>query len=174
MSADGRPPPAAPAPDAGGPEVVGDDEQSAVALDVDRLAELARGVLRAEGLAGGCELSLRFVDEEVMAGLNREHMGGDGPTDVLAFPIDGPDAVAGPSAGGAPAMPSLVGDVVVCPAVARRNARARGGRTDDELALLVVHGVLHVLGMDHAEPEEAAAMQARERALLADLGTPHG
>jgi probable rRNA maturation factor len=152
--------------------VVADEEQSAVELDVDRLAELARRVLRAEGLDASCELSLRFVDEEAMTALNREHMGGEGPTDVLAFPIDGLDAVGGPPSGGAAGMPVLLGDVVVCPAVAERNAGARGQRTVDELALLVVHGVLHVLGMDHAEPEEAAAMQARERALLADHAGP--
>ncbi|MBW3547173.1 MAG: rRNA maturation RNase YbeY [Actinobacteria bacterium] len=134
------------------------------------MIELARAVLRAEGLPAGCELSLRFVDEEAMTVLNREHMGGDGATDVLAFPIDGVEAATGGvTAGGAPEMPVLLGDVVVCPAVARRNAEAGGASTLDELALLVVHGILHVLGMDHAEPREAAAMQARQRALLADL-----
>jgi probable rRNA maturation factor len=60
----------------------------------------------------------------------------------------------------------LLGDVVVCPAVAARQAPTHAGSYDDELALLVVHGVLHVLGMDHAEPDEAARMQARERELL--------
>ncbi|HEX8581809.1 MAG TPA: rRNA maturation RNase YbeY, partial [Acidimicrobiales bacterium] len=63
--------------------------------------------------------------------------------------------------------PILLGDVVICPAVARRNAGEHGVTYEDELALLVVHGVLHVLGQDHAEPEEAAAMQAEERDLLA-------
>jgi probable rRNA maturation factor len=63
--------------------------------------------------------------------------------------------------------PLLLGDVVICPAVAARNAPTHAGTYDDELALLVVHGVLHVLGMDHAEPEEEAAMQAKERDLLA-------
>jgi probable rRNA maturation factor len=63
-------------------------------------------------------------------------------------------------------MPLLLGDVVVCPSVAERQAPEHAGGYDDELALLVVHGVLHVLGHDHAEPEETAVMQARERALL--------
>ena len=103
-------------------------------------------------------------------------MGADGPTDVLAFPIDDP-AVAGrwPDAGTTgpdrdepdPSdLPLLLGDVIVCPAVAARQAPEHAGTLEDELALLVVHGVLHVLGHDHAEPEEAAVMQARERALL--------
>ena len=168
--ADGQPPPALPPQATGEPDVVGHDEQSQVEVDVDGLVELARGVLRAEGLPSGCELSLRLVDEEAMTVLNRDHMDGDGPTDVLAFPLDGLDAAAGGApAGGAPGMPLLLGDVVVCPAVARRNAVARGAGTGDELALLVVHGILHVLGMDHAEPDEAAAMQARERAHLGEL-----
>lgn len=165
---DGHPPPAALPHAPGEPDVVGYDEQSELEIDVDFLVELARAVLCAEGLPAGCELSLRFVDEAAMTVLNREHMGGDGSTDVLAFPIDGLEAAAGgATAGSAPEMPLLLGDVVVCPAVARRNAGARGAGTLEELALLVVHGILHVLGMDHAEPQEAAAMQARERALLA-------
>ena len=68
----------------------------------------------------------------------------------------------------------LLGDVVICPTVARRNAPEHAGTYEDELALLVVHGVLHVLGMDHAEPDETAAMQARERELLATLHRPSG
>ena len=100
----------------------------------------------------------------------------EGPTDVLAFPIDDPiDAGRWPDSGSTGPdreppelgeLPLLLGDVVVCPAVAARQAPTHAGSYDDEIALLVVHGVLHVLGMDHAEPEEAAAMQARERELL--------
>ena len=80
-----------------------------------------------------------------------------GPTDVLSFPLD-------PDPGPEPSL-RLLGDVVICPAVALRNAAGPAGY-EGELALLVVHGVLHVLGMDHADPEEAATMQARERELL--------
>ena len=99
-----------------------------------------------------------------MAGLNREWMGHDGPTDVLAWPLDGaaPDAVAG----GLPGVPLLLGDVAVCPAVAGRQAATAGHDLADELALLVVHGVLHVLGHDHDGPAAEAAMQARETAHL--------
>ncbi len=134
------------------------DEQADEPVDADRWARLAAGVLEAEGTTAG-ELNLLFVDEAAMAELNQAHLGHEGPTDVLSFPIDGPGS--DPDA--------LVGDVVVCPAVARRNAPTHAGTYEDELALLVVHGVLHVLGHDHEEPDGEAAMQARERALLAQL-----
>ena len=111
-----------------------------------------------------------------MADLNQRFMGKDGATDVLAFPLDDPiDAGRFPDAGSTgpdrdppeiTELPLLLGDVVICPAVAARQAPEHAGSYDDEVALRVVHGVLHVLGMDHAEPEEAAAMQARERELL--------
>ena len=177
------------------------DEQSAVPVDVAHLLQLAEAVLDAEGVRGECELSLYFLDEVPMAELNERFMGARGATDVLAFPIDedlvdpgrSPDAGAtGPDR--APVDPSevpvLLGDVLVCPAVAARNAASRAAReaageppdehdtpngaTDvaDELALLVVHGTLHVLGMDHGDPTAAAAMQARERELLARFHAP--
>ena len=136
------------------PVVVASDEQDTEPVDVDRWSGLATAVLVDEGVEG--ELNLLFVDEDAMAALNQEHMGHDGPTDVLSFPIDGPDAGAD----------GLLGDVVVCPAVARRNAPDHAGTYEDELALLVVHGVLHVLGHDHAEAAEAAVMRARESAHL--------
>ena len=100
-----------------------------------------------------------------------------GATDVLAFPIDAPDADVAAQVQGAPRgpdrsppdpgdMPLLLGDVVVCPAVAQRQAPQHAGTLDDELALLVVHGTLHVLGHDHDTPEATAAMRARALELL--------
>ena len=161
----------------GEPEVFCADEQSDVPLELDRWQDLAMQVLRDEGVRGLAELSILFVAEQEMAELNRDYMGKDGPTDVLAFPIDAHDvtqvvAPAGATRGPDRApidpgeLPLLLGDVVVCPAVARRQAPDHAGTLDDELALLIVHGVLHVLGRDHAEPEEAEEMRARERALL--------
>ena len=138
-----------------GPVVVGADEQDAVTIDVDRWVDLARAVLRDEGRRG--ELTLTFVDPDEIAGLNAEHLAGDGPTDVLSFPLDDDPQ---------PGVPVLLGDVVVCPAVAADQAPAHAGTLDDELALLVVHGVLHVLGHDHADDDEAAEMRGRELALL--------
>lgn len=163
-----------------GPEgeiaVFGADEQSAAPVDVDRWVTLARDVLVAEGVRGEAELSLLFVDEASIAELNKRFMASDGPTDVLAFPIDDPVVSGRWPDGGTSGpdrdepepgdLPLLLGDVVVCPAVAERQAPAHAGSYDDELALLVVHGVLHVLGHDHAEPAETAVMQQRERALL--------
>jgi probable rRNA maturation factor len=157
-------------------QVFGADEQTAAVVDVDRWVALAHAVLVAEGVQGDAELSLLFVDEATIADLNGRFMDAEGPTDVLAFPIDDP-VVAGrwPDASTAGPdrdepdpgdLPLLLGDVVVCPAVAERQAPAHAGSYEDELALLVVHGVLHVLGHDHDEPEETAIMQARERELL--------
>lgn len=153
------------------------DEQSDVELDLEQWQRLALAALLDEGVRGLCELSVLFVNEDDMADLNVLHMGAAGPTDVLAFPIDAHDVTAlvdgsGPSRGPdrAPVdpgdLPLLLGDVVVCPAVAARQASDHAGTLDDELALLIVHGVLHVLGHDHGEPDEAELMRRREREIL--------
>jgi len=137
-----------------GVTIVVSDEQDEVTVDASRWASLAHDVLVAEHHQG--ELTLTFVDREEMANLNAEHMHEMGATDVLSFPLDAADhGDAGPG-------PVLLGDVVVCPAVAAENAPTHAGTIDDELALLVVHGVLHVLGHDHAEPDETAMMRSRE------------
>jgi probable rRNA maturation factor len=157
-------------------DVVVLDEQSDHELDTDRWAHLAATALESQGVQRG-ELTLTFVDEVTIADLNREHMGQDGPTDVLSFPLDhdgNGDLTTGPD------IPILLGDVVVCPAVAARNAadHAAGatdphpghpdhdGTVEAELDLLVVHGVLHLLGHDHGEPDERERMLAAERAVL--------
>lgn len=168
------PEPATPAPAPGAPtaaaldtlDVQVGDEQDAVELDADRYAALARAVLAAEGVGGPAELTLTFVDEAAMGELNAEHMGEDGSTDVLAFPLDDPDD---PRPAG---MAALLGDIVVCPAVAQRYAQTHQRSTADELALLVVHGVLHVLGHDHADPAEAALMREHEQRHLRTLVDP--
>lgn len=155
---------------AGAVEVVVTDDRDAAdareAVDLYRWQALALAVLDGEGVVGPAELHLAFVDVGAMTALNAEHMGVEAPTDVLSFPLDAaPDPVTdGPG-------PRLLGDVVVCPAVAARQSGAgEGAAYDAEIALLVVHGVLHVLGMDHAEPDETAAMVARERLHLASIG----
>ena len=139
-----------------GVTVVGADEQSDVELDVDRWCRLAGAVVASEGARG--ELTLTFVDRDEIIVLNRDHMGVDGPTDVLSFPLDAPADTSD--------VPVLLGDVVVCPAVAAEQARGHAGMLDDELALLIVHGVLHVLGHDHADADQTTLMRGRERALL--------
>lgn len=143
-------------------------------IDLDHWIELARRVL--DGLAFGrpVEMGLRFVDPAEMADLNQQHMGQSGPTDVLSFPVDGDPRPAAASATGptgddrAPGEPTVLGDVIVCPAYAAVGAVERAIPLDDELALLIVHGILHLLGWDHAEPAETAAMQSEERRLLAE------
>ena len=163
-------------PDEGQVAVFVADEQAAHPVDEPRWARLAADALGAQGIRGEAELSLLFVDETTMAELNQRFMGHAGPTDVLAFPIDEElvDPGRWPDGGstGPPFRsdmadpPLLLGDVVICPAVAAANVASGSGSLDDEIALLVVHGILHVLGHDHADPEEEAAMKAKERDLL--------
>jgi len=156
------------------------DEQNDFSVDVDRWRRLAAHVLVAEGVRGAAELSVLFVDETTIAEMNKVHMGKDGPTDVLAFPIDSVVADESPGPGrvsrgpdrpeiDADDYPLLLGDIVVCPAVANRQAPTHAGNIDDELALLVTHGVLHVLGYDHADDDQRIAMQRRETALLEEF-----
>jgi probable rRNA maturation factor len=157
--------------------VFGSDEQDDLDVDLERWTRLAELVVREEKVPGTAELSLLFVDRETIAELNERFLGGTGPTDVLAFPMDddlvmpgrqpdqggrGPGA---PAEGGEP--PTLIGDVVVCPSVAAAQAPEHGVAVDEEIALLVVHGVLHLLNYDHADPIGEAAMQKRQRELLA-------
>lgn len=136
-------------------------------IETERWRILAEQALITEDISQG-ELSLFFIDEQVMANLNAEHMGEIGPTDVLAFPIDGPDQEIHETPTGSDQPPKLLGDVFICPSVARKNADLHGKSFEDEIALLVIHGVLHILGHDHALDEEKRVMQEREKSLLAD------
>lgn len=136
------------------------DEQDAVPVDAEALRALAAFVLAQRHVPDAMELSVLCVDRDAIAALNAHHMDAQGPTDVLAFPIDLP----GESAGGEPA---ILGDVVICPAVAAEQAPAHGTTTESELELLLVHGVLHLLGHDHAEPDERDEMFGLTDRLLA-------
>ncbi len=158
-------------------EVFVADEQSERPVDCERWAALARAVLEDEKVRGDVELSVLFVDEATITAHAEHFLGHDGPTDVLAFPIEDDPLPSGrsPDGGGngpgweppePEGMPLLLGDVVICPEVAYRNAPRHAGSYDDELALLLVHGILHLLGRDHELLEEEAAMQAREQELL--------
>jgi len=169
-----------------GADVFVADEQSALQVDVERWAELARSVLDAEGVGDDVEVSLLFVDEPAIAELNERFLGNSGPTDVLAFPIDdeavpggrspdeGGTGPGGPLSSEEEPVPMLLGDVVVCPTVARRHAEERERSVEDEMALLVVHGLLHLLGMDHADSDEAERMERREQQLLSRFWRPTG
>jgi probable rRNA maturation factor len=142
------------------PVVVAVDERSSddspdVVIDVGRWQRLALDVLTDHEMEG--ELTLTFIGRDDIAELNAEYMDKLGPTDVLSFPMDD-EPLEG--------VPTLLGDVVISPAVAHEQYVEHAGTLDDELALLVVHGVLHVLGHDHAEPDETAVMRACELDLL--------
>ena len=135
------------------------DEQD-VEVDADDLLALARHVMAARRVPSDMELSLLLVDADTIATMNAEHLGKPGPTDVLAFPIDEPGESP-------PDSPAILGDVVLCPAVAHAQAAGLGRRPDDELRLLTVHGILHLLGFDHADPDQERAMFGLTDELLA-------
>ncbi len=141
--------------------------ESGVAVDESALASVARHVLAAMQVNPSAELSIMVVTTEVMTELHERWMDEPGPTDVMAFPMDElvdesrrPDA---PEIG-----PALLGDVVLCPAFAAAQARKAGHGLGDELALLTVHGVLHLLGYDHGEPEQEREMFGLQNTLLAE------
>jgi probable rRNA maturation factor len=136
------------------PSVVALDEQSTRPVKLEQWQALACDVLVAEGIASPAELNLTFIDIDEMTELNIEHMEGTGPTDVLSFPLDDSDDVVFAD------QPRLLGDVVICPEVVAKQAP---DTTEDEMALMVVHGVLHILGMDHQEPDEELEMKAAEQ-----------
>ncbi|MPZ73168.1 MAG: rRNA maturation RNase YbeY [Nitriliruptorales bacterium] len=126
------------------------DEQSRP-VDSERLLRLASFVLRDQGVPEAMEVSLLFVERDVIAELNAHHMGAEGPTDVLAFPIDMPGETRAD-------QPAILGDVVICPEVAADQAGRHDNEPIAELELLVAHGLLHLLGHDHAEPDDRARM----------------
>ncbi|MDP8961194.1 MAG: rRNA maturation RNase YbeY [Actinomycetota bacterium] len=128
-------------------------------VDADDLASLAGHVLRERRVPPDMELSLLLVDEEAITALNAHHMGKSEPTDVLAFPIDEPGETP-------PGVPAVLGDVVLCPVVAERQAVGSGHEVREELRILVIHGILHVLGMDHAVPDDEREMFALTERLL--------
>ena len=145
---------------------------SGVDVDEIELVALARHVLSSQGVSPLAELSLMIVDVKHMERLHEVYMGEPGPTDVLAFPMD---EIRPPQPGGThndhagsepPDIPGLLGDVVICPQVAQAQAAAAGHDTADEISLLCTHGILHLLGFDHAEPEEHAVMFGTQDQLL--------
>ena len=145
------------------------------------LTALVAGVLEDHRGAGPIVVGLRFVDADEMAELNLAHLGHDGPDRRAVVPHRRRPPSArrrptpvrvDPTTPAVTQPPWLLGDIVICPAVAAANAPAHAGTYDDELALLVVHGLLHLLGLDHADDDERLAMQARERELLGPLHGP--
>ncbi len=129
---------------------------------LDHLAEL---VLRGEGVPSDAEVAITLVDIEEMTVLNEQYMGEAGPTDVLSFPLEhltaGTPPVAEPNG-----PPVALGDVVICPAQVLVNAERNAVDVVDEMALMVVHGLLHLLGYDHVDDDDAQHMEGRERRYL--------
>ena len=138
--------------------------ESGVDADVLALTRLCRFVMRRMRLHPATELTLRLVDADTIAVLNRQWMGKDGPTDVLSFPMDeltpGRDDEESPE--------GYLGDIALCPQVAEQQAPAAGHTTADEVDLLTVHGILHLLGYDHAEPDEHREMFGLQGRLLVE------
>ncbi len=139
------------------------DEQE-LTVDAEDLLDLARHVLLMQRVPAEMEVALLLVDRATMTQLNATHMGQQGPTDVLAFPIDEPGEAP-------PDVPAILGDVVLCPEVATEQAPRFERSPHDELRLLTVHGLLHLLGMDHAAPGEEREMFALTERLLASHRT---
>lgn len=126
------------------------------------IAALARHVLDALHVHPLADLAILLVDTDAMTTLHEKWMGEPGPTDVLSFPMD----ELRPGREGQPSANGLLGDVVVCPEVAAQQAVAAGHSSADEILLLTTHGILHLLGFDHAEPDEEREMFELQRRLL--------
>lgn len=139
------------------------NEQTDVDLDERRLVSLVRTAAGEEDVDPRAEISLLLVERHAMASLKEKWLGEPGPTDVLAFPMDeqAPDD-----------EPYVLGDIVVCPDVARE--QAGGGKVVEEVDLLVVHGFLHLLGYDHVRTQDAKSMRHRERTILAEFYRKQG
>lgn len=138
--------------------------ESGIGVHELELVSVARYALDRMGINPLAELSILLMDVEAMTELHIKWMDEPGPTDVMSFPMDELDTARRPDEPGP--GPALLGDVVLCPAVAAEQAEQAGHSLDDELHLLTVHGVLHLLGYDHAEPAEEREMFQLQNELL--------
>lgn len=144
------------------------DEQSEK-IGLSELRSLAEIVLREEGYSDDTEVTILLINEEEMSGYNERFLSRSGPTDVLAFPVE--DLLPGVVPEFDPQGPPLmIGDVIVAPAYIRRQAIEHDVSFEDEMALMVTHGVLHLIGYDHVKEDDAERMEQRERELLARIG----
>jgi probable rRNA maturation factor len=144
------------------------DEQTEP-VSLDDLHRLAEVIMTEEGYPEDAEVTLLFVDEKEMAAYNHRFLERDGATDVLAFPVE--SLVPGVAPDIDPVGPPLMlGDVVISPAYVRRQAEGLGVSFEQEIALMVTHGILHLLGYDHQDDDEAERMETRERQLLSLVG----
>jgi probable rRNA maturation factor len=141
--------------------------ESGVGVDETSIVSAARFALDKMEVSPLAELSVMLVTLEVMEDLHERWMDLPGPTDVMAFPMDELDSSRRPDA--ADPSPALLGDIVLCPAFAKDQAKTAGHGLIDELHLLTVHGVLHLLGYDHAEPAEEREMFGLQNRILAEF-----
>lgn len=132
------------------------------ALDELEVLECARYVLREMHVHPQTELCIRLVDEAAMETLHVRWMDLPGPTDVMSFPMD----ELTPGRAGEEPEPGVLGDIVICPSVAATQAAQAGHALEEEILLLTTHGILHLLGYDHGEPEEEKEMFELQRQLL--------
>ena len=139
-------------------------DESGAGLDVAHLAALSRFVMDRMRVHPLAELCIKAVDEDTIAELNEQWMDKEGPTDVLAFPMD----ELRPGLVDEEPEEGVLGDLVLCPAVAERQGETAGHGTQAELELLTVHGILHLLGYDHAKPEEHREMFGLQDELLGE------
>lgn len=140
------------------------NNESAVEVDTTRVLNLARFALEFLRIHPKSELAIVFVDEPAMEKLHLDWMDEPGPTDVLSFPMD----ELRPGVEGIASEPGLLGDIVVCPQVAAAQAVVAGHSASNEICMLVTHGILHLLGFDHAEPDEEREMFALQAQILVD------
>jgi probable rRNA maturation factor len=138
------------------------NNESGYDVDELELVSLSRSVLDAMRVHPAAELSIVLVDEPAMEHLHVTYMDLPGPTDVMSFPMD----ELRPGREGEDLQSGLLGDVVLCPAVAHRDAVKEGQATAEQLLMLTTHGILHLLGYDHAEPDEEKEMFELQRRLL--------
>ncbi|MCX6400543.1 MAG: rRNA maturation RNase YbeY [Propionibacteriales bacterium] len=138
-------------------------DESGSGLDVKHFSQLARFVMDQMRVHPLAELCIKAVDEATIAELNEKWMEKEGPTDVLAFPMD----ELRPGLVNEEPEEGMLGDLVLCPSIAERQGEAAGHGTLAELELLTTHGILHLLGYDHAEPEEHKEMFGLQDQLLA-------
>ena len=138
------------------------NNESGVAVDESRILALASFALDAMHVSPDADVAILLVDEGAMEALHVQWMDEPGPTDVLSFPMD----ELRPGTEDMPAPAGLLGDIVLCPQVAETQAVAAKHSTMDELVLLTTHGLLHLLGFDHAEPDEEREMFGLQKDLI--------
>ncbi len=138
------------------------NNESTIEVDEARVQRLAAFALQELKLHRKSELAIQFIDEQAMEVLHIQWMDEPGPTDVLSFPMD----ELRPGTEGEQTPPGLLGDVVICPQVAAKQAETAGHEPIQEILLLATHGILHLVGFDHAEPDDEAEMFGLQKSIL--------